>query len=166
MVGHPVSLFLVQQAASVDSKTHFFYILPKKKGSMKINYGSLVRAAISARKKSHAPYSKFRVGAALLAASGKVFTGCNIENSSYSLTMCAERTAIFKAYSEGVRKFKAIAVVSDSGNTIPPCGACRQVLQDLAPGIEVVLADRKGQFVIYSTDELLPHPFTDSFLKG
>ncbi len=129
-------------------------------------YDKLIRAAIAAKRKSHSPYSKFRVGAAILSANGKLYTGCNIENSSYSLTICAERTAIFKAYSEGVKKFKAIAVVSDADVPVPPCGACRQVLQDLAPGIDIVLTDGKGRFTVYSTSDLLPHPFTGKFLKG
>lgn len=130
-----------------------------------MDHKKLVKQAIDAKKKSHSPYSKFRVGAALLSTTGKVFTGCNIENSSFSLTMCAERTALFKAYSDGARKFKAIAIVSDSPEFVPPCGACRQVLVDLAPGIEVILANRRGRFVSFLMDELLPQPFTNKFLK-
>jgi len=125
----------------------------------------LVKAALKARGNSHSPYSNFRVGAALLTAGGKIYSGCNIENSSFSLTLCAERTVLFKAYSEGERKFRAIALASDSAKLIPPCGACRQVIMELAPGIDVIIADRKGNYEVYSTDELLPHPFTQNFLK-
>jgi len=130
-----------------------------------MDHKTLVKAALKARGKSHSPYSNFRVGAALLTSSGKIYSGCNIENSSYSLTLCAERTALFKAYSEGERKFRAIAIASDSAKAIPPCGACRQVIQELSPGIDVVLADRKGNFEVYSTEALLPHPFNRKFLK-
>src|SRR6185436_19150644 len=126
-----------------------FYIFPFLNSLM--DYKKLVRAALKARGTSHSPYSGFRVGAALLTASGKIYSGCNIENSSYSLTICAERTALFKAYSEGERKFKAIAIASDSTKAIPPCGARRQVIQELSPGIDVILADRKGQFEVYTT---------------
>jgi cytidine deaminase len=130
-----------------------------------MDYSKLVKAALKARGKSHSPYSHFRVGAALLCANGKIYSGCNIENSSFSLTLCAERTALFKAYSEGERKFRAIAIASDSAQAIPPCGACRQVIQELSPGIDVILADKKGRFEVFGTEELLPHPFTKNFLK-
>lgn len=131
-----------------------------------MNYHKLLRAAGQAKLKSHSPYSRFRVGAALLTTSGKIFTGCNIETSSFGLTICAERTAIFKAVSEGNRRFKAIAIVSDADGIIPPCGACRQVLLDLAGNIDVVLTDGGGSVRVEKLRELLPLPFTKSMLKS
>ena len=128
-------------------------------------YERLVRFARKAQKRSLAPFSHFRVGAALLAADGRIFSGCNIENSSYGLTMCAERTALFKAVSEGERKFKAIAIVSDDEGYTSPCGACRQVMLDLAGNIEIVLADKKGNIRVHTMGELLPHPFTAEDLR-
>ena len=119
----------------------------------------LVRLARLAKKHSYSPYSRFRVGAALLARSGKVYTGCNIENSSYGLTVCAERTAIFKAVSEGVRGFSAIAIATDEDRGTPPCGACRQVLLDLAGDIEVIMVGRKRPATVTTMSELLPLPF-------
>jgi cytidine deaminase len=128
-------------------------------------YKRLVKFARKAQRHSHAPFSRFRVGAALLASDRKIFTGCNIENSSYSLTICAERTALFKAISEGRRKFVAIAVVSDDDGFTSPCGACRQVILDLAGNIDVVLGDRRGNIRVHSLEELLPHPFTAQNLQ-
>lgn len=125
----------------------------------------LLSAAKSAMRRAHAPYSHFRVGAALLSKSGKIFTGCNIEISSYSLTLCAERTAIFKAVSEGARGFKAIAIISDSPSFISPCGACRQVISDLLGDVEVIMADARGRSVTLRSGELLPVPFDGSVLK-
>ncbi len=124
----------------------------------------LALLALEARYQAHAPYSKFRVGAALLAKDGTVFTGCNIENSSYSLTVCAERTAIFKAYSEGVREFEAIAVASDDPEFTPPCGACRQVLYDLAGNIDFIMINSKKQLKTVKLKSLLPMAFTSSNL--
>ncbi|HSQ76023.1 MAG TPA: cytidine deaminase, partial [Bacteroidota bacterium] len=97
-----------------------------------MQYRTLVSRARAAKRYSHSPYSRFRVGAAVLATSGKVYTGCNIENSSYGLTVCAERTALFKAVSEGEKSFVAMAIASDETSATPPCGACRQVIMDLA----------------------------------
>ncbi len=129
-----------------------------------MNNTSLVRKAQLAKKFSYSPYSKFRVGAALLTASGKIFTGCNIENSSFSLTVCAERTALFKAISEGQKKFTAIAIVSDAENYIPPCGACRQVMLELAPSMDVILTNSTGKIIVTKVKELIPYPFTKKFL--
>jgi len=128
------------------------------------NYSSLVRASKAARLNAHAPYSRFKVGAALVTTSGKVFRGCNVESSSYSLTICAERTAIFKAISEGEKEFRAIAIVSDSEEMTPPCGACRQVLWDLAGNIDVVLSSRNRTKVI-KLKSLLPIAFGSNLLK-
>lgn len=118
-----------------------------------------------ARKMAYAPYSKFRVGAALLATDGRIYTGCNVENSSYGLTICAERTAIFKAISEGERNFRAIAVVADHDDYTPPCGACRQVLMDLAGNIDFVMMNSSGKKRIVKLKDLLPHAFTQKSLK-
>jgi cytidine deaminase len=126
-----------------------------------MDYSLLVRRARAARRFSHAPYSRFRVGAALLTRSGKIFTGCNIESSSFSLTVCAERTALFKAISEGHRKFTAIAIATGQAQWTPPCGACRQVLADLAGDIDCILSDRRGRRRVLRLSELFPHPFGD-----
>ena len=131
-----------------------------------MNKTKLISAAHKAKKKSYSPYSKFRVGAALLTSSGKIITGCNIENSSYSLTICAERTALFKAVSEGHKRFKAIVIASDSSSFIPPCGACRQVLSDLAGNIDVFLSNNKHDVVQLKMEDFLPMPFNDSMLKN
>src|SRR6188474_2448869 len=103
----------------------------------------LISAAIAARLEAHAPYSNFKVGAALLAKDGRVFTGCNVENLSYGLTMCAERVAIGAAVAAGVRDFQGVAVVADTGVPISPCGACRQVLSEFGV-LQVILANREG----------------------
>jgi cytidine deaminase len=124
-----------------------------------MTYKRLVQLARQARRKAHAPYSNFHVGAALLTSSGKVVTGCNIEVSSYSLTLCAERTALFKAISDGHHRFKAIAVATDEDSFTPPCGACRQVLMDLAGDIDFVMSDRSGGVRIMKLSTLLPLPF-------
>jgi len=105
------------------------------------------------------------VGAALLTADGRVFTGCNVENSSYGLTICAERTALFKAVSEGEHSFKAIAIASDEDSFTPPCGACRQVILELAGNVDVVLTKKNGSSRVFKVLELLPHPFEGKNLK-
>jgi cytidine deaminase len=125
----------------------------------------LVALAKEAMKNAYAPYSKFQVGAALLAKDGRVFTGCNVENASYGATNCAERTAIFKAVSEGYREFDAIAIVASSGDFASPCGICRQVLAEFMPEGKVILdSDEKGM-VTYSVRELLPLGFTSKDIK-
>ena len=120
---------------------------------------SLVAAAAIARSRAFAPFSHFAVGAALEADNGTVILGCNVESASYGLTMCAERTAIFKGVSEGFRRFKRVAVVTDADTPTPPCGACRQLLWEFAPDAEVVLATLKGTVVRYTVKELLPAGF-------
>jgi cytidine deaminase len=127
-------------------------------------YDTLIAAARAARENAHAPYSNFRVGAALRARSGRVYTGCNVENATYGLTVCAERVAIFKAMSEGERGFDAIAVVTHTAALTPPCGACRQIIWEFCGDIEIILANLKGQVEVHRTSELLPHPFDASFL--
>jgi cytidine deaminase len=124
-----------------------------------MKYQTLLKHAQAARKRSHSPFSRFRVGAALLARNGKVYTGCNIEVSSYGLTICAERNAIFKAVSEGEKRFKAIAVVSDLDHFTSPCGACRQVLMDLAGDIDFVMGTNDGEIKVMKLSQLLPFPF-------
>jgi len=130
-----------------------------------MNYRTLAKHARVARKNSHSPYSHFRVGAALLTTSGKIFTGCNIEISTFALTLCAERTAIFKARSEGYTKFQAIAVASDEPNFTPPCGSCRQVLMDLAGDIDFILTKKNGEIKVMRLAELLPLAFGPSNLR-
>jgi cytidine deaminase len=129
------------------------------------DYKNLIKAAVDAKSKALPTYSNFYVGAAILTNEDKIYSGCNIESSSYSLTICAERTAIFKAISEGERKFKAIAVAGNIEDFISPCGACRQVISDLCGEIDVVLVNSKGNFSIKKTSELLPFAFGDSYLK-
>lgn len=122
-----------------------------------MDYEELIAKAMEAREKAHAPYSHFAVGAALLAKSGRVYTGCNVENASYGLSICAERTAVFKAVSEGERDFEAMAVVTDKGVT--PCGACRQVLLEFGEDIQVIVADETGGYRVFGLQELLPEAF-------
>ncbi len=130
-----------------------------------MDYNQLAEEAVKAKGKSLPTYSKFHVGAALLTNDGKLYSGGNIESSSYSLTICAERTAIFKAISEGERAFKAIAVASDADGFCPPCGACRQVIKDLCGNIDVIMVDHKNEIKVLTADELLPFAFTDEKLK-
>lgn len=109
---------------------------------------------------AYVPYSKFKVGAALLCRDGSVYTGCNIENATYGATNCAERTAVFKAVSEGKRDFTAIAITSSGKDLTFPCGICRQVLSEFSPEIKVILEDEKGELHTFMLSELLPHSFT------
>jgi cytidine deaminase len=130
-----------------------------------MNYTQLADEAIKAKAKAHSPYSHFHVGAALLTEDNKLYLGANIENSSYSLTICAERTAIFNAYLEGERKFKAIAVAGDAQDFCPPCGACRQVMSDLCGNIDVIMVNPKKETKVLKLVELLPFAFGDKDLK-
>ncbi|BFJ00383.1 cytidine deaminase [Priestia sp. Y58] len=126
----------------------------------------LIDEAIAASKQAHVPYSQFHVGAALLTTDGKIYRGCNIENASYGLTNCAERTAIFKAVSEGDKQFSAIAVVGDTDGPISPCGACRQVLAEFCDDhTQIILANLKGDFVITHINEILPGYFSSKDLQ-
>lgn len=118
----------------------------------------IIKKAIEAKKNSYSPYSKFSVGAALITEDEKVFTGCNIETASYSPTLCAERTAIFKAVSEGSLKIKKIAVVGDANPTFP-CGVCRQVIREFGKDAEIIIASSEDEYDVYTIDELLPHSF-------
>ncbi len=130
-----------------------------------MNKEELIDVAKEARKNAYAPYSKFKVGAALLTKSGKVFTGCNVENSSFGASMCAERVAVFKAVSEGEREFKAIAVVTDTNDPAMPCGMCRQVLSEFSMDIEVYAANLDGKVKTTTLRELLPYAFTKEDLN-
>jgi len=118
----------------------------------------LISRATAARENAYCPYSGFAVGAAVLTADGRIYTGCNVENASYGLTNCAERTAVLKAVSEGAREIVAVAVVAE-GEPPPPCGACRQVLAEFGPRAEVVLASTAGERIRTSVDALLPGAF-------
>jgi cytidine deaminase len=124
----------------------------------------LTDAALKVREHAHAPFSKFKVGAALEEASGRVFTGCNVENATYGLTICAERVAVFKGVSEGARKFARIAVAADTESLTPPCGACRQILWEFCGDIEVVLVNPRGKSETVKLKDIFPRPFDDSFL--
>jgi cytidine deaminase len=128
------------------------------------NNDALLAAARAARENAVATFSKFRVGAALRAKSGKVYTGCNVENASYGLTICAERVAIFKALSEGERGFDAIAVVTDAEKLTPPCGACRQIIWEFCGNAEVILGNLKGKTEVHRMSALFPLPFDISNL--
>jgi len=130
-----------------------------------MDYKILAHKAVLAKSNALPTYSGFHVGAALLSEDENLFSGCNIENSSYSLTICAERTAIFKAISEGERKFKAIAIASDSPDYISPCGACRQIISDLCGEIDVILVNGNEDYKVFKTSELLPFAFGDKDLN-
>jgi cytidine deaminase len=124
----------------------------------------LLSAALAVRQNAFAPYSKFRVGAALEDTEGRIHTGCNVENATYGLTVCAERVAVFKAISEGVRRFRRIAVAADTDDLTPPCGACRQILWEFCGDVEIVLVNPRGKTETYQLKELFPKPFDVSFL--
>lgn len=120
----------------------------------------LINTARASLERAYAPYSGFRVGAALLTPEGRIYHGCNIENASYGLTCCAERVAIFKAVSQGERKFAAVAVISDSDDFCTPCGACRQVMAEFGGDIKVFLCNNKGEYQVKTVAQLLPGYFT------
>lgn len=124
----------------------------------------LLAAALAARQHAHAPYSHFLVGAALEDANGTIHTGCNIENATYGLTLCAERVAVFKAISEGAREFRRIAVAADTDTLTPPCGACRQILWEFCGDIEITLVNPSGKTETLRMKELFPRAFDASFL--
>ena len=126
---------------------------------------SLIEAAKRARLQSVAPFSNFKVGAAVRTADGKVYTGCNVESASYGLTVCAERVAIWKALSEGERQFTELAVVADTETLTPPCGTCRQIVWDFARGATIVFANLNGESEKFQIAELLPRAFDARFLK-
>ncbi len=126
----------------------------------------LIKYAIEARKNAYAPYSHFNVGAALLTKNGKIYTGCNIENSSYGASVCAERVAMFKAVSEGEREFTALALVTDTKEPVMPCGICRQVLAEFAPQLKIYSATISGIVKETTLDKIFPDAFTMKNLGG
>jgi len=125
---------------------------------------SIVAAALKARQNAHAPFSNFKVGAALEDAAGRIHTGCNVENATYGLTLCAERVAVFKAISEGAREFRRVAVVADTDTLTPPCGACRQILWEFCGDVEIALVNPRGKIETYRLRDLFPNPFDASYL--
>jgi len=130
-----------------------------KKKNLPAVYQKLIRIARQARKNAYAPYSRFKVGAAVLTEGGKIYSGCNVENASYGLTNCAERTAIFRAVADGQKKIKAIAIVLEAPDFGAPCGACRQVIYEFGSSAEVIMATVAGKFKIKKISELLPDAF-------
>jgi cytidine deaminase len=139
-------------------------LVSEPEASSASEYESLISAAKSARENAHAAYSNFRVGAGLRATSGRIFGGCNVENATYGLTVCAERVAILKAISEGERGFDAIAVVADTDALTAPCGACRQLIWEFCGDIPVILANLAGQVEVVAMKDLFPKPFDASSL--
>ena len=125
----------------------------------------LIQQTRKAREYAHAPYSNFKVGAGLQASDGRVFTGCNVENATYGLTVCAERVAIFKAVSEGVSTFSRIVIVAATDDLTPPCGACRQMIWEFCGDIPVTLVNLEGKMESFQMAELFPRPFDLSYLK-
>jgi cytidine deaminase len=127
---------------------------------------ALMAEAVKARRRAYAPYSRFPVGAALLAKDGRIFHGCNVENVSYGLTICAERSAVWQAISQGATEFAAIAVTARDGRGAPPCGSCRQVLHEFAPNAWVYWRDARGRILKRRLTELLPSAFRLEELRG
>ncbi len=125
---------------------------------------ALGEAALSARKHAFAPFSRFQVGAAIEDSGGRIHTGCNVENATYGLTLCAERVAVFKAISEGVRSFRRVAVAADTDVLTPPCGACRQILWEFCGDVEILLLNLHGKTETYRLKDLFPKPFDVSYL--
>src|SRR6266481_360115 len=126
--------------------------------------GALIEAALQARENAHAPYSKFKVGAAIEDETGRIHTGCNVENATYSLTLCAERVAVFKAISEGSRSFRRIAIAADTDTLTPPCGACRQILWEFCGDVQILLLNPRGKSETLQLKDLFPRAFDASFL--
>lgn len=125
-----------------------------------MDYKKLLEIAKDARENAYVPYSHFKVGACVLTESGNIYKGCNIENASYGLTNCAERTALFNAYSSGERKLKAIAIIADTDGPVSPCGACRQVIYELGgKNFTVILGNLKGEYSVTTSEQLLPDAF-------
>ncbi|MCM3455498.1 cytidine deaminase [Heyndrickxia oleronia] len=132
-----------------------------------MNLDQLIEEAKIARDKAYVPYSKFPVGAALLSENGKVYHGCNIENAAYTVGNCAERTALYKAYSDGDTKFNVLVVTADTERPVPPCGACRQVISELCPkDMKVILTNLKGDIQELTVEQLLPGAFSPEDLHA
>ena len=132
---------------------------------MKNIKNELVKAATEVRERAYAPYSNFKVGAAVRTKDGKIYTGCNVESASYGLTVCAERVAIWKAVSEGEKEFDQVAVVADTDELTPPCGVCRQIIWEFGGDIPITFANLKGDTETVKMSELLPRAFDTKFLK-
>jgi len=130
-----------------------------------MQYSQIIDAALQVRSLAYAPYSKFKVGAALLTKSGEIFVGCNVENISFGLTICAERAALSNAISQGGKDFEAIAIVTDSPELAMPCGACRQVLAEFNPKMAIIVSTVAGDVQQFQLNELLPRP-THGILEG
>ncbi len=126
---------------------------------------ALIKMAQAARERAVTPFSNFRVGAAVETEDGKIYTGCNIESASYGLTVCAERVAIWKALSEGERRFKRLAVVADTADLTPPCGTCRQIIWEFCRDAVIIFANLQGESESFRMSELLPRAFDVRFLK-
>jgi cytidine deaminase len=126
----------------------------------------LLEAALAVRENAFAAYSHFKVGAAIVDSTGRIHTGCNVENATYGLTVCAERVAVFKAISEGVKpgQFRRVAIAADTDTLTPPCGACRQILWEFCGDIEIVMVNPRGKTETYHLKELFPKPFDVSYL--
>ena len=124
----------------------------------------LLDAALAVRLNAFAPFSKFLVGAAIEDSEGRIHTGCNVENATYGLTICAERVAVFKAISEGVRQFRRVAVAADTKSLTPPCGACRQILWEFCGDVEIALVNLRGETETHQLKDLFPKPFDVSYL--
>ncbi len=133
---------------------------------MEVNLSALITAATKAREQAWAPYSQFQVGAALLTNGGEIFTGANVENSSYGLAVCAERIAVFKAVTAGRKEFEAIVIVTDTPTPSPPCGACLQVMSEFAPRLQVHMVNLNGRSESKRLDEMMPFGFSKSYLEG
>lgn len=142
--------------------------LKKARKEKRMEYQELIAQAVKAKEFAYVPYSNFRVGAALLATSGRIYTGCNIENAGFSATNCAERTAVFKAVSEGEREFEAIVINGDNHDYLPPCGVCRQVLAEFCDPdtFQVIFAKNQQDYRIMTLGELLPEAFRPENLKS
>ena len=125
----------------------------------------LVEAALRVRDNAFAPYSQFKVGAALEDGDGRIHTGCNVENATYGLTVCAERVAVLKAISEGATGFRRIAIAADTKTLTPPCGACRQILWEFCGDVEIVLVNLQGETGVLHLKEIFPRPFDVSFIR-
>ena len=132
---------------------------------MKNTKDELVKAATEVRERAYAPYSNFKVGAAVRTKDGKIYTGCNVESASYGLTVCAERVAIWKAVSEGEKEFEQVAVVADTEELTPPCGVCRQIIWEFGGDIPITFANLNGKTETVKISELLPRAFDTKFLK-
>ncbi|MFV9511031.1 cytidine deaminase [Tepidibacillus sp. LV47] len=150
----------------LDFIFYIIYFSNPKKGAIEMDAKELVQLAKEAREYAYAPYSKFKVGAAVRTKNNKIYKGANIENASYGLTNCAERTAIFKAISEGDLDLEEIAVIADTDRPVSPCGACRQVMAEFfAPNAKLYLANLRGDMIITTVKELLPGAFTQEDLN-